>query len=519
MVGIFNGESYSNMENIFIIILYMKLFIFFIITLSMLFIISLYNLRESFTSDKDFLQKQELYYSQREQGSDDVNDLPLNNDAKQFYKFDASKPLGQQLEIVEPTIQKPNDVDINVKKCNGIKSCSELDGTKCGYCFSNNRFYYGDKNGPLTDVCEGKWVTTTNDCVEHRERSVCDAITKCHDMVGDAAICAWCPTKNKAFVYKEENGIISPKYDSDVCDDTDITIGKNLGLVKQSDCSTFTKDHPCIGPNENSGPHSTQCLNYLWSKSGCTPNGTESPSKNTKQLSIWNASSWVDVLANMKSWFTNANSSNWDNAKKYYPGCYGSTPKPCDSKYGSPVECYQEKFTESGCTEKGTEYPKVKPSMDITQYTTYIQQIKDNAHDENIDFDKRNDAYNKCYGGKLQAPPQIKLGDLVKYVFDSKKFGKNTLIQGYVCSLNQTNKTAKMYWELVQNESGSTTATRKWHLNNQTLIKQFWGEYCGSIPELIPELQSSIPQQDLQIVSAACSNNTDIINLIPSGPK
>ena len=148
-----------------------------------------------------------------------------------------------------------------------------------GYCFYNDSFYYGDDKGPYTDVCPGGWVKTKEECQERRERAICDKVSSCHEMVGEASICAWCPTKNKAFVYKEEDGILVPKYPAkDSCVDDSLS-GTKLGLVKQSDCSKFDQEHPCIGPNENKGPHSAKCLAQLWKEAGCSVKGKSSPSQ------------------------------------------------------------------------------------------------------------------------------------------------------------------------------------------------------------------------------------------------
>ena len=164
-------------------------------------------------NEKSYIRTEEEYYKYRDSGGlfsglGEVNNFPV---------YDASKPLGQQL--VEPKLSTSSSqiitttstqVDDAVQQCKSISSCDQLDGTSCGYCFYNNKFQYGDENGPLTDVCPGGWVKTSEQCQERRERGICEQVKSCKEMVGEASICAWCPTKNKAFVYKESGGIIVP---------------------------------------------------------------------------------------------------------------------------------------------------------------------------------------------------------------------------------------------------------------------------------------------------------------------
>lgn len=379
----------------------MKLLIIFLLTLFVLILYFCNSIQEGLT-DKSFLLEEEQYYQER-----DHNLLPTDEASEKFYKFDMTKPIGQQLEMVEPTQYKSeySSVDENVARCKSITSCKELDNTKCGYCFSSNKFIYGDENKPFTDVCEKGWVKTSSECEEYRERAICNKITKCSDMVGEASICAWCPTTNKAMPYVEQNGILVPKYpNKDKCDDPALTSSTQLGLVKQSQCSEFERDHPCIGPNENTGPHSTKCLQHLWKTAGCSTRGTAYPKNNYARDGWWNKRSWKATFADMKAWFSDANSNNWELAKSHHEGCYGTQPDPCDPKYNGPLECYQKQFIDNGCKTAGKAYPKSKPSTGIRNF---IQQVKDyvsNSHNQNIPFNERNTAYSNCYGGQLTAP-------------------------------------------------------------------------------------------------------------------
>lgn len=396
-------------------------------------------------------------------------------------------------------------VDDAVERCKKIKSCDELDNTQCGYCFFNDTFYFGDENGPKTDVCPGGWVFTKEACAERREKAICEKVTSCHNMIDEASICAWCPTKNKAFVYKTENGKIVPKYDTDVCVDTDITTGQDLGLILQKECSAFKESHPCIGPNEETGPHSQECLNHLWKASGCSTSGTSAPETDSAQRDIWNRLGWTDVFTNMKGWFSSATGNDWEKAKEQRKGCLGTEPNPCDPKFGNPVECYQTKFIASGCNAKGAAYPTSKPNIGISNYETQINTMKAQSHDESIPFSNRNKAYNDCYGGQLSAPPPIKVGDKVKYVFDSGSWGKNTTAHGYVCAI-QNNK-ANVYWEMISNNSSKKHMTRSVHLNNSELLNRTLGLYCGAVPSMFKEIPRDIDVSNL-VLEHSCNATT-----------
>jgi hypothetical protein len=472
------------------------------------------SLIEGFT-DNEFIEEQEDYYKERGMGAGKLFAGMESADA--FVKYD---PVTGKLVRTTPTdiddaatSPQPvlDDVDMNVAKCKKITSCDELDGTNCGYCFYDDRFLYGDERGPYTDVCPNGWVKTKEECQKRRDRSVCDKVSSCHEMVGAASECGWCPTNNKAYAAKTVNGKLVVKYpDTDKCGDIDIVSGADLGLVSQSDCAAFDKDHPCIGPAENTGPHSIECLQKLWKEAGGTVKGTAAPtSKNMTSSSFWNTRGWKAVFDDMKLWVSDADSTNWDLVKTHYKGVYGTNPDPCDPKYTStPLECYQKQFISGGCTEKGSGYPKsTKPSMSKSSFINFIKSLVTNSHDEKLAYAERNSAYNKCYGGNLAAPPPIKVGDEVKYTFTSP-WGPNTTIQGYVCSINPRYKTARMFWEMVMSEDGKTHVTRSAHLNSPAVLNMWLGQMCGDVPEgLRGHIAADIKLSDLVLLSS-CKENT-----------
>ena len=318
--------------------------------------------KEGFSSEDTYVQDQINYYKGRKYGPS----LPDQELIDKFYKYEPSKPLGHQLEMVNPIVSAESEegetVDSEIQKCKTLKNCSELDNTNCGYCISTNKFIYGNKTEPLTDVCTKGWVFTSAECEEARERAICEKVSSCHEMVGDAAICGWCEASGKAMVKKQNGNLWEPKYpDKDKCDD------EGFGLVGDAaGCAAFEKDHPCIGPNENTGPHSTACLSKLWKEAGCSAKGKIAPTQPGNNNTWWNERGWQATFADMKAWFSDATSSNWDLANTHQEGCLGTQPDPCDPKYNPrPDECPQQLFLNAGCTKEGKLYPS---SENIAKY-------------------------------------------------------------------------------------------------------------------------------------------------------
>jgi len=420
-------------------------------------------------TEREFIQEEIDFYKYRESG----NLMGGLKEANSFLAYNPTKPIGEQLvhpssgfvsgldggdnKIVTST---DNDVDTGVQQCSSITTCQELDNTPCGYCFYNNKFGYGDENGPLTDVCPGGWVKTTSQCLEKRERAVCETVKNCKEMVGDAAICAWCPTKNKAFVYKEQGGILVPKYSKDICKDVDITTGKSLGLVKQDDCDKFSNEHPCIGPNEDTGPHSMSCLSHLWKTAGGSSKGTVAPQNSARQGPDWNKQGWEPVYDDMKNWVKDANSNDWNSVKSHYKGVYGTDPEPCDNKYNPlPVECYQKLFTANGCSTKGSGYPTGSNSNYTTykgtystmqKFIDYIKSLVSTSKDSNAVWSDKNKANENCYGNKLDAPMPPKPGDFIQYFFVHPTFGKS-VIKGFIASIPSPGFVTVFWTEAVIN--------------------------------------------------------------------
>ena len=324
-------------------------------------------------------------------------------------RLDTSDPINPKL-VIDKIEVKTNQVEEDIEKCKSLKSCDDLQNTKCGICLDTNEIMYGDENGPIANVClasdgkPGRWVKEASACKKAKERDICSKVNSCNTMTGEASICGWCPTSRKAFVSKMENGVLVPKYSEDTC----LTSGifgekKPSNLYDNNSCSLAGEEYPCTGPNEETGPHSMKCLNKLWMDIGGSTSGTNAPKNaNQEQLARWNSLGVKNVLSDMRRMKANADSNVWNIAKNYYKKVYGTEPDPCSDNFIiKPVQCYQKKFVEFGCKQEGSMYPRKEQSMTIDQYRVAIKNMINDSHNQYLSFKDRNAAYQKCYGGSL----------------------------------------------------------------------------------------------------------------------
>ena len=127
-----------------------------------------------------------------------------------------------------------SETERRIKKCkdiNRLKSCSLLedayeDGTGCGYCLDSNMIAFGNKTGPIEDVCGGggsknTWIApgpnVAFECQRAKDRAYCSKMKDCGDTsVSDK--CAWCPISGKGMAKVEKGGGWHPKYKDDKCE-------------------------------------------------------------------------------------------------------------------------------------------------------------------------------------------------------------------------------------------------------------------------------------------------------------
>lgn len=502
-------KKYNN-----IILLIFLLIIVFII----LFSIKYTKVIESFDTNQDnnFITTQQQYYTYRNKSelTSNTGQMIDMNQADKFYMLDYSKPKGKQLQLTTPdmpmnvygtndAITEDEDLGQLQQKCKTLTSCNDLNNNpKCGFCQSTNQFEAGDTNGPYFNVCPSGWVSNATDCIKQKEQNICSQVTSCQTMTGDANICGWCASSGKAFVAtKNSEGILVPKYDTDICGDSD---DLGAGLVPPGQCSQFNEEHPCIDTNMDTGPHSDTCLDKLWTEAGGTSLGTNAPDNNQQQKQLWNTKGWNEVFNEMKTMVSDANSNNWELVNQYYKGVYGKDPDPCDPKFSpSPLECYQKLFTTNGCLSNGNAYPNNTnynnyKTQSQSSFIDFVKGLLGMSHNNSVSFDERNTAYGNCYGGQLQAPPPLKPGDQVKYT-GGTFYGKNSVLIGYICSID--NGKAKVFWSYISGPDGNPHYLREGSHSNQVKIS-LMGAYCGQVPLDLQgqNVPSEIDVTDLQLV-------------------
>lgn len=187
--------------------------------------------------------------------------------------------------------------------------------------------------------------------------------------------------------------------------------GGNL-IVGQAACDAFAQNFPCIGKQMMTGPHSNNCLNDLWKKSGCTGDINDRLKKMKDQVK---AKDWKDF------WQRNAytidqdnmyGKAKWTRSADYYKAnpaneiCRGVKVDECADKYvggtpgGRPIECLQKLWKNSGCTKEGKLNPdrmedysdeqgmkgikkstveKIKKSWSANELTNFYKQAKERA--------------------------------------------------------------------------------------------------------------------------------------------
>ena len=68
-----------------------------------------------------------------------------------------------KLNKISPTAKTvTREIGEKIEKCKLINltgNCEEIDANECGYCWDTDKIVYGDKNGPIADVCSKKnWI-------------------------------------------------------------------------------------------------------------------------------------------------------------------------------------------------------------------------------------------------------------------------------------------------------------------------------------------------------------------------
>ena len=351
----------------------------------------------------------------------------------------------------------------DIKACNEITSCDGI-VKGCGYCITTDKFLYGDKDGPMTDVCPGgkkNWTTELSKCKQAQDDKLCNAADSCADLQGRAVeVCGYCPTTGKIMPMKTSGNKLVPKYGSDTC-------SYEKGLLKADKCAQFAKDHPCITPYMATGPHSENCLRKLWKNSKCSGSNPYNKSfgdlKEDKMINKGSHSGAATVFGDL---YNKTKSKNLVELVESYPLCHNQNADVdvCDSKYTIPFNdqtlkanelCKKKLFKEAGCKPKGNMYPdKLKATNEnnwrtalqktASQYKNDVQNIMISANKEISDeseYAAKEKASLNCYGVKPAKPDGKREGDYISY----KWKGYGTLY-GYLIQKSNDGKLWQVLW-------------------------------------------------------------------------
>lgn len=157
-------------------------------------------------NEKNYINKQDMYWDYRKYGN--------LEDATQFLQLKVKEPMVGGKSYVVTKELEPKKISGNkvtseiaekIEKCRTLTSCKDLLDNNCGYCWYSNKFQYGDQKGPVADVCpKNGWAPPGEKaawyCEKIREQKICEKVKNCGGTNGEASICGWCPTSNKALV-------------------------------------------------------------------------------------------------------------------------------------------------------------------------------------------------------------------------------------------------------------------------------------------------------------------------------
>lgn len=452
----------------------------------LLVIITIYFLYESLKekekelfdniSEEENIQEEdwEKYYKNRDNNINSITsigNLPTSN----IVKLDVNNKSLVTTKIDNNINNNKINIGIEMNKCRNIKNCNELDNLPgCGYCSSTNNFAKGDENGPYDDVCpKDKWSLDKKECEKKKDQEECVNLSNCGDLVGDIALkCAFCPTSSKIVPYKLVNGKAVAKYGEDQCE----YIG---GLVTGDKCGSFQKEHPCITPLKNTGPHNEACIKKMWKNSGCTNEKVANTDMNTlkeiKKSYEFLSNKWKDI-------FTKSRDSNdYDSALEFTKQCYGDDVKldPCESRFGPNLKCKNKIFMEEGC-EEGSNGDPLNDISKMPEWYVNILNGSNNSYREEIkkiymqsnksvlnkdEYEEKKKSALLCYGTIPDPPDPLKKGDTVELK------SNGWTMKGVV--MNIDNGLISVLWTSINDGSGELK--REDIINNTIRIKEYFG--------------------------------------------
>lgn len=520
--------------------LYILVGIIIIISIYLFFIRK--NIKENLDTRTSWLEKTLKVSKARNENPTTVPPKEVLNGHSEWLNYNRKdhRDEGGEYKLSTTTIQQPpkshENVDALKDKCATLSKCEDIDNSKtalggCGFCHTktNGNTFRGylywltsiGENKPGAAVCKpSDWSTTTSECIKKEEQAICNKITSCGDMIGEAGEkCGWCPTVGKAFV-KQKNTTTNkwePKYSSeDKCDG----MGGYGLLTTPEECMKFGEDHPCLTPKYKIGQHSKDCYKDQWAKSGCKkeiiPGGGEKWDNYINNNASSHQYKPYSFIGNLfkdiynKATGTGTSKMDYYQTKGDYKNCYGKDPDPCDDRYTFNKDCMNRQFVDAGCKPKGELYPgklndssinsiknKTKSVYKSEIVDLYKEGTRDLAGLGTTEFKKVEKAMMQCFGEKPPPPPPLNVGDTVKTTLrltkkiDNNCFSKGSQVEmkGVVCG--DLGDSANVMWTHIKPLSSGCSEISRTTLDKKK--QKIYTGWCGVSPEMLFDKSSSTP--------------------------
>ena len=159
----------------------------------------------------------------------------------------------------------------------------------------------------------------------------------------------------------------------DYCYDPNAAPKFEGNLISPVDCARFKQLFPCVGPTMLSGPHTSECLQSLWKKSGCVGDLKTQVSDRT-DYSNWNSVGYSQVQDNMKKdiYEKAKNGTDYTKASQRYKQCFNEDINPCEKRFKPrPDSCVQKIYDSTGCSASG----KLNPTNTLSWPNGYVDDM------------------------------------------------------------------------------------------------------------------------------------------------
>ena len=311
-----------------------------------------------------------------------------------------------KLNKVSPTASTDKrEISKKIEKCkliNETGDCGEITANECGYCWDTDKILYGNKDGPVADVCSKKnWIApgprTAYYCQKKKEQEICKKMTDCGDATGEKSICAWCPLKGKGVPKKigPQGGWIAKYPEDDACD------WKSKLMGEFGECKDLKTKNPSQLPNnqwhDRDGKYWTCEVYGRNNKAGCKAWGNgyvyQNLTGNKACCICGGGNKEIDFKDNL------IDPKDCERFKQMFP-CVG--PNMLTGPHTD--ECLQSLWKKAGCQgelKTRVTSPSDYANWNSNSYGAVQDNMKESIYKEAItgtNYSSVNPRYNQCFG-------------------------------------------------------------------------------------------------------------------------